>query len=166
MLVCDYLERASIIYPPRRSVLVLQARVLRVAHPQIFDRPLQEGGAPTFMRYPAEDSGQSQRAKATQSTRVGVREPRIQRGGHLAKDESGNEPIRATVRRKAQPRGGKPSRRAYGSDWTEPVRALIESIDMDSCRVEKKAVQQIILADEEAEIAPIPVEPQKRVMQR
>jgi type I restriction enzyme R subunit len=34
----------------------------------------------------------------------------------------------------------------------------LEAIDMDSYRVEKKAVQKISLADQDAEIAPIPTE--------
>ena len=37
-------------------------------------------------------------------------------------------------------------------------KGILEAIDMDSYRVEKKAVQNIALADEDAEIGPIPVE--------
>lgn len=40
----------------------------------------------------------------------------------------------------------------------EPIRGLIESIDMDSYRVEKKAVMKIAITDDNAEIGPIPVE--------
>jgi len=34
-------------------------------------------------------------------------------------------------------------------------RGILEAIDMDSCRVEKQAVQTILLADEDAEIDPV-----------
>jgi type I restriction enzyme R subunit len=37
-------------------------------------------------------------------------------------------------------------------------KGILEAIDMDSYRVEKKAVQKISLADQDAEIAPIPTE--------
>jgi type I restriction enzyme R subunit len=37
-------------------------------------------------------------------------------------------------------------------------KGILEAIDMDSYRVEKKAVMKIALADENAEIAPVPVE--------
>lgn len=37
-------------------------------------------------------------------------------------------------------------------------RGILEAIDMDSYRVEKKAMQQILLPDAEAEIAPVPAE--------
>src|SRR5207253_2319301 len=37
-------------------------------------------------------------------------------------------------------------------------KGILEAIDMDSYRVEKKAVMKIALADEDAEIGPIPVE--------
>lgn len=38
------------------------------------------------------------------------------------------------------------------------AKGILEAIDMDSYRVEKKAIQKIALADQEAEIAPIPTE--------
>ena len=37
-------------------------------------------------------------------------------------------------------------------------KGILEAIDMDSYRVEKKAVMAIAVADEDAEIGPIPVE--------
>jgi type I restriction enzyme R subunit len=41
---------------------------------------------------------------------------------------------------------------------TDLAKGILESIDMDSYRVEKKAIESIRLADTEAEIAPAPVE--------
>jgi type I restriction enzyme M protein len=41
------------------------------------------------------------------------------------------------------------------NDWLE---AILEAIDVDSYRVEKKAVMKIALADEDAEIEPVPTE--------
>ncbi len=38
------------------------------------------------------------------------------------------------------------------------ARGILEAIDMDSYRVEKKAAMQIALADEDAEIEPVPTE--------
>ena len=35
-------------------------------------------------------------------------------------------------------------------------RGILDAIDMDSYRVEKKAVQEIMLPDEDAEIGPVP----------
>jgi type I restriction enzyme R subunit len=40
----------------------------------------------------------------------------------------------------------------------EPTTGLLEAIDMDSYRVEKLAMQKILLPDEDAEIPPVPVE--------
>ncbi len=40
----------------------------------------------------------------------------------------------------------------------EPIRGLIESIDMDSYRTEKQAAMKIALPDDNAEIAPVPVD--------
>ncbi|MFA7345037.1 MAG: hypothetical protein WC003_12100 [Terrimicrobiaceae bacterium] len=40
----------------------------------------------------------------------------------------------------------------------EPIRGLIESIDMDSYRTEKKAAMKIALPDDNAEIGPVPVD--------
>ena len=40
----------------------------------------------------------------------------------------------------------------------EPIRGLLESIDMDSYRVEKKAAMKIALADEDAQIEPVPTD--------
>ena len=40
----------------------------------------------------------------------------------------------------------------------DPSRGLLEAIDMDSYRVEKKAVQQIQLPDEDAEVEPAPTD--------
>ena len=37
-------------------------------------------------------------------------------------------------------------------------KGILEAIDMDSYRVEKKAAMKIALADENAEIGPVPVE--------
>jgi type I restriction enzyme, R subunit len=37
-------------------------------------------------------------------------------------------------------------------------KGILEAIDMDSYRVEKKAVMKIVLADEDAEIEPVPTE--------
>ena len=38
------------------------------------------------------------------------------------------------------------------------ARGILEAVDMDSYRVEKKAILKIALSDEDAEIAPVPVE--------
>ena len=38
------------------------------------------------------------------------------------------------------------------------AKGILESIDMDSYRVEKKAALKILLPDENAEIGPVPVE--------
>jgi type I restriction enzyme R subunit len=38
------------------------------------------------------------------------------------------------------------------------AKGILEAIDMDSYRVEKKAILKIAIADQEAEIAPIPTE--------
>ena len=40
----------------------------------------------------------------------------------------------------------------------EPIRGLIESIDMDSYRTEKKAAMKIALPDDNSEIGPVPVD--------
>ena len=40
----------------------------------------------------------------------------------------------------------------------ELSKGILEAIDMDSCRVEKRAVQDIPLPDEDAEIGPVPTE--------
>ena len=44
-------------------------------------------------------------------------------------------------------------------------KGILDAIDMDSYRVEKRAVQQIVLADENAEIAPVPPDGAGRVPQ-
>ena len=38
----------------------------------------------------------------------------------------------------------------------DPAQGILEAIDMESYRVEKRAMQQLILADESAEIGPVP----------
>ena len=42
------------------------------------------------------------------------------------------------------------------------AKGILEAIDMDSYRVEKKAAMKIALADEDAEIEPVPTEPAAR----
>ena len=44
-------------------------------------------------------------------------------------------------------------------------KGILDAIDMDSYRVEKRAVQQILLADENAEVAPVPPDGGGRVPQ-
>src|SRR5260221_8020606 len=46
---------------------------------------------------------------------------------------------------------------AFGKE-EDLAKGIIEAIDMDSYRVEKKAVMKIALADEDAEIEPVPTD--------